>query len=703
MSAPVRSGSVRRAGVDLGWQEFGTGRHAVMLLPPWNIIHSQTWKLVVAGLEPHFRVITSDPPGNGRSSPSSDPARFAPAALAADALAVLDDAAVDRAVLVGHSLASQALLVLAAEHHDRVAGAVFLAPFLPYTRSLFPRALTSPAVKAMFDVPFPAPRGWARMNASYIRRHRTEFERWFVGKVLTTPHSELGIDDSLSWAAEGDLESLLASLRAPVLRDRKQLRRLAGRVSCPVLVVHGTRDAVTPVADGRWLAHASGGRFAAIDGGDHAPHARPAIGTTLEIRAFASEAFEQPLRVPPTTGSRPGRKRVLVVSSPIGLGHARRDLAIVRALREERPGVEVQWLAQDPVTNVLEAYGESVHPASALLRSECRHFELESVGHQLDVFGAFRRADTLVAHNFMVFRDVLATEHFDAVVADEAWEIDHYLHEHPSEKRAPFVWLTDFVGVLPTPETTERDARLIADANALMIEHRHTDRAVRDLSLFVGNEADLLQEPLGPGLPTIRDWALGEFTCTGYFGAHRYSDEARHEVRTANGWSTDQPLLVVAVGGSGVGQALLERAVEAHRAARRVVGDLRTVVVTGPRITSRGPEVTGLERRGYVPDLDKVLAAADFALVQGGLATAMELTANQTPFAYVPLERHFEQQLHVPYRLANYGAGTRIDYQDAVADNLAAVVAAGIGTHPGVRPVERDGHRRAAQAISALF
>ena len=47
-------------------------------------------------------------------------------------------------------------------------------------------------------------------------------------------------------------------------------------------------------------------------------------------------------------------KRALFVSSPIGLGHARRDLAIARELRALHPDLEIDWLAQHPVTAVLD-------------------------------------------------------------------------------------------------------------------------------------------------------------------------------------------------------------------------------------------------------------------------------------------------------------------------------------------------------------
>jgi predicted glycosyltransferase len=393
---------------------------------------------------------------------------------------------------------------------------------------------------------------------------------------------------------------------------------------------------------------------------------------------------------------------VLVVCSPIGLGHARRDLAIVRALRALRPDVEIEWLAQHPVTTVLEAAGETVHPASSQLLSECRHFELESVGHELDVYGAFRSAQDLMLHNFTVFRETLRDGRYSAVIGDEAWEIDHYLHEHPEEKRAPYVWLTDFVGVLPTPDTDRRTAELIADTNALMIEQVRTS-PVRDLSLFIGNPGDALDVPLGPGLPTVHDWALEQFEFTGYIGATRYEEPARRQARAALGIATGEPLCVVAVGGSGVGDELLRRAVAAHGLARHQVTDLRTVVVTGPRISLEGVAAPGLDVRGYVPDLDRVLAGADMAVVQGGLATAMELTANRTPFAFVPLERHFEQQLHVPHRLANYGSGRRVPFGEAEPDHLAAAVVDGLGASVGWRPVEQGGEVAAARMIARLL
>ena len=135
--------------------------------------------------------------------------------------------------------------------------------------------------------------------------------------------------------------------------------------------------------------------------------------------------------------------------SPIGLGHAQRDVAIARALSEECPGLEVEWLAQDPVTRVLESHGETIHPASAFLANESGHFESESAEHDLHCFGAWRRMDEILLANFMVFHDVVRDEHYDLWIGDEAWELDHFLHENPELKNSAYAWLTDFVGWLP--------------------------------------------------------------------------------------------------------------------------------------------------------------------------------------------------------------------------------------------------------------
>jgi UDP:flavonoid glycosyltransferase YjiC (YdhE family) len=128
------------------------------------------------------------------------------------------------------------------------------------------------------------------------------------------------------------------------------------------------------------------------------------------------------------------------------------------------------------------------------------------------------------------------------------------------------------------------------------------------------------------------------------------------------------------------------------------------VVVAGPRIDPASLCVpAGVERRGYVPDLERELSACDVAVVQGGLTTTMELARAGRPFLYFPLLHHFEQQFHVPHRLARLGVGRRMDYTEATPESVAAAVIELFErpVHPLVAPA--DGAARAADLLLPLL
>jgi predicted glycosyltransferase len=113
--------------------------------------------------------------------------------------------------------------------------------------------------------------------------------------------------------------------------------------------------------------------------------------------------------------------------------------------------------------------------------------------------------------------------------------------------------------------------------------------------------------------------------------------------------------------------------------------------------------VDGLEVRGYVDRLDRLLAGCDLAITHGGLTTTMTLTTYRRPFLYVPLRNHFEQNRHVPHRLSQYGAGRRLQWTETEPDALAAGIVAEIGRPVHYRPVETDGAERAAALLAELL
>jgi pimeloyl-ACP methyl ester carboxylesterase/predicted glycosyltransferase len=702
---PHTEGFVERDGQRLFYEIYGAGEETVFLLPTWSLVHSRHWKMQIPYFARHFRVLVMDGLGNGRSDRCRDGHRYDADEFARDCLAVMDATGTERAVMVGLSRGAQYLLELARQAPERTAGAVFIGPLFPYTRSHWGVLLSRRLSSRLFLRRLPRI-WWFRMNGRYWLDDYPGFANWFISRCFAEPHSTKGIDDGVGWALETDPKTLLATAFGHMHRDRPTMRELAGSLSCPALVIQGTRDKITLPRDGKALARLSGASLELVEGAGHFPHARKPVQVNLALRDFAEDAFGRE-RTPrdPTVYRPDGRPRALFISSPIGLGHAQRDVAIARELRKLQPDLQIDWLAQDPVTRVLEGEGERIHPASAHLANESHHIESESAEHDLHCFQALRRMDEILAANFMLFHDVVRDERYDLWIGDEAWELDYYLHENPREKRVPFAWLTDFVGFLPMGDGGERESFLTADYNADMVQHIANHPEVRDLALFVGNPDDIVDERLGPQLPMIRDWTERNFDFTGYvtgFDPSQLGDRSR--LRDDLGFADDERVCMVTVGGSGVGGHLLRRVIASFPDAKERVPDLRMIVVAGPRIDPASlPSEPGLEVVPYVHNLYRHLAACDLAVVQGGLTTSMELTAQKRPFLYFPLRHHFEQNFHVRHRLDRYGAGRRMDFDDSPPELIAEAIAAEIGREVDYRDVETDGAARAAKSLAQLI
>jgi pimeloyl-ACP methyl ester carboxylesterase/predicted glycosyltransferase len=696
---PDARGHTEVGGVRIGFEVFGEGEPTVLLLPTWTIIHSRFWKAQVPYLARHFRVVTFDGPGNGRSDRPLDPSAYTVEHQAAQALAVLDATGTERAVLVGLSQAARSTLRLTAYRPERVLGAVFIGPAVAL-EPLDPARIA--AFERFEEEPDGAAEGWAKYNRHYWLEHLEDFAEFFFAQCFPEPHSTKQIEDCVGWALETTPEVLIADVRAPP-PPRDELLEWCAAVERPVLVLHGDADRIVPLACGAALAELTGGTLATIEGGGHIPLARDPVRVNLLIREFVESL------VPPRPARQSWRRalarprRALYVSSPIGLGHALRDCAIAGELRRLVPDLQIDWLAVHPVTEVLAARGERIHPMSRHLASESAHIESEAGEHDLPIFQAIRRMDEILLANLMVFHDVVRHEPYDLWIGDEAWDLDHHLHENPELKTAPYVWLTDFVGWLPTAESDEREAAVVADYNAEMIEQIERHPSVRDRAIFVGEPDDIVPDAFGPGLPAIREWTQRHYDFAGYIAGFPPLP-ARDELRARHGYRDDETVCIATAGGSGVCAGLLRRAAAAYPLAREAVPGLRMVAVCGPRIDPAAlPAVDGVEVRPYVHHLYEHLAACDLALTHGGLTTTMELVAHGRPFLSVPLRRHFEQQRHVAHRLDRHGATLRLDYDQTQPETLAAAVAAHVGSTPAYRPVEPGAAARAAALIAELL
>ncbi len=698
---PDTAGFVERDGIKVGYEVFGEGEPAIVFTPTDGIVNSRSWKAQVPYLARRSKVVTIDPRGNGRSDRPRNSAAYADTEFVADTIAVMDAEGIDKAVLVGLCSSGWRALLTAASHPARVLGVIDIAGWAPYLTPPHPER-----VVYNFDEVYDTDEGWAKDTRDYWLRDFRGYAEFFFGQLLAEPHSTKQHEDCVGWAMEIGAETMIVHDEGPISSSsREETEAILAKVSCPVLAIHGRADRCQPWARGERIAEVTGGQFMLLEGAGHLPQAREPVVVNHAIRDFVAHFRPVPPARPMWTRPLNRPKRVLYVSSPIGLGHARRDLAIADELRKQRPGIEVHWLAQHPVTELLQRRSELIHPASAFLASESGHFESEAAEHDLHAFQAVRTMDEVLVNNFMVFADLVEDEHFDLWVGDEAWDIDYFLHENPELKRSPYAWMTDFVGWLPMPDGGDRERALTADYNAEMIEQIARFPSLRDRAVFVGNAADVVPLDFGDGLPPIRDWVEQHYQFSGYisgFDPAGYADSAA--IRAELGYGPDEKVCVVTVGGSGVGINLLRRVAASFPAAKRLVPELRMIMVTGPRIDPGSlAGADGLDVRGYVHDLYRHLAVCDLAVVQGGLTTTMELTASRRPFIYVPLRHHFEQNFHVRHRLARYGAGLCMDYADTSPDALAQAIADQVSRPVRYEPVETDGAARAAASLAELI
>ena len=277
---PDASGFVERDGVRVFYEVYGSGEPTILLLPTWMLIHSRQWKAQIPFLAREHRVVTFDPRGNGRSDRPMRSEAYDERELALDALAVLDATATDRAVVVGFSLGTPRALILATEHPERVAGAVFVGPSYPGGGEPLPERVVP------WDEELETEEGWAKYNKHYWLRDYRGFLDFFFDRFFCEPHSTKQTEDCIGWALETDAETLVTA-QGGAQPDPEEARALAQRLSCPVLVIQGTGDRISSWTRGAALAEHTGGELVLVGGGGHAPHVRDPVFVNVLLRDFA--------------------------------------------------------------------------------------------------------------------------------------------------------------------------------------------------------------------------------------------------------------------------------------------------------------------------------------------------------------------------------------------------------------------------------
>lgn len=195
-------------------------------------------------VHPHYR-------GHGRTPPPRDPARVTIEDLADDVACVLDDALVDRAVLIGHSMGVQVALETYRRHAARVAGLVLMCGASSHPLRTFRGS-------AMLEDWLPTIQKWIHRVPRVINRvtravlpTRLAYEvasRLEIRRELIEPGDFMPY---LEGMARIDARLFVAMLSAA---GQHSADDLLADVDAPTLVVAGGRDGFTPPERSRAIA-----------------------------------------------------------------------------------------------------------------------------------------------------------------------------------------------------------------------------------------------------------------------------------------------------------------------------------------------------------------------------------------------------------------------------------------------------------------
>ena len=309
---PDWEGTVERDGATIAFEVYErAGAPTLLLTQSWQIIHARHWKFMIPYLSRHYRVVTYDPVGNGKSDRIFDRERYGDRSYLDDALAVLDATGTKTVVAVGLSRGGGLATMLGAFHPDRIDGVVAIAPTHPWT---VPHPGRGAIYAGMFDH-VDNPQGWEKYNVHYWREHWADFVQFFFAECCSDPHSTKLWDDTTGWALETEGELIALGREGARQIAAADIESAVTAMQMPVLIIHGTDDHIISYQSSLELQkRIPKARLITLDGAGHLPTGRYPVRVNNAIKGFADEIYGGP----PVTLT-PVRQRA---------GHTRRKKAL---------------------------------------------------------------------------------------------------------------------------------------------------------------------------------------------------------------------------------------------------------------------------------------------------------------------------------------------------------------------------------------
>jgi UDP-N-acetylglucosamine--N-acetylmuramyl-(pentapeptide) pyrophosphoryl-undecaprenol N-acetylglucosamine transferase len=283
-------------------------------------------------------------------------------------------------------------------------------------------------------------------------------------------------------------------------------------------------------------------------------------------------------------------------SSPIGLGHVTRDIAIVNSFEN----ISTNFITGSGAAKILKKLDYNVqdvyNPPSFIIEN-----------------GTLKNPAKWLWNYYQYYRDckkisekILQKDKPSLVISDE----DFASLTVAQEMKTPTVLITD---VLETHFTKGIASFVEKKMNKSMQEIIKKC----DIVIFPENGDD--KDNIRRVGPIVRD--------TNY---------TRAELRKK--FSFEKKTIVISIGGTNAGLFLIEKALDA---ISKINQDVEVILVSGPAVNKEFENVKNL---GFVDNLHELIFAADVLISLAGKSTIDEASAYGTPSIFIPIKGHFEQE-----------------------------------------------------------
>ena len=300
-------------------------------------------------------------------------------------------------------------------------------------------------------------------------------------------------------------------------------------------------------------------------------------------------------------------------SSPIGLGHVTRDIAIVNNFQN----ITTNFVSGSGAAKILENLDFNIHDRYTPPSFVIKNGSLQNPAKWLWNYYQYYKDCKNIA------KEIIQKDEPNLVISDE----DFASISIAQEKNIPTVLITD---VLETRFTNGIASLIEKKMNKSM------QKMIEKCDIVIipenGNNYDNIKY-VGPIV--------------------RQTNFSRDELRQK--FSFKDKTIVISIGGTNAGEFLIEKAIEA---ILKINQGFEIVLVSGPAVNKKFENVRNL---GFVDNLHEIIFAADLIISLAGKSTIDEAKVYGTPAIFIPIKDHFEQEDNAKEEGFNFEDIERLD------------------------------------------